>query len=90
MKKGKYDGVNPLERLGKDEPFFIVRGQDLLSVEIVKAYSHLLQRESDKAAADGNYDLAESLSIDAVQVISVAHRFLDWQAANPDKVKLPD
>ena len=89
-KRGKYEGINPLEKLGIDEPFFMIRGQDRLSVQAVTAYSHLLQVESDKATVRGEEELAKSLQEQSLEVVEFAHRFLDWQEANPDKVKFPD
>jgi hypothetical protein len=88
--KLKYEGINPLERLHLGEPWFFIRAQDKLSVDAVIAYSKLLQIESNKAAQEGKDDLAVSLSIDAAHVMNFAHNFLNWQEANPDKVKLPD
>jgi hypothetical protein len=90
MKRPKYEGVNPLERLHPNEPWFFIRAQDKLSTDAVVAYSHLLQRESNRAILRGEHELAQSLERDAAEVVSFAHRFMDWQEANPDKVKLPD
>ncbi len=91
MKKSpKYEGINPLTKLHPGEPYFFLRAQDVLAEEIVAAYSHRLQREADKALASGNEELSDRLMQDAIQVIGIAHKFLDWQQDNPDKVKLPD
>ena len=86
----KYAGVNPLTRLHEGEPFFFIRAQDKLSVDAVIAYSHLLQAESDRVAFHGQDDLALSLANQAAEVVSFAHKFMDWQDANPDLVKYPD
>ncbi len=88
--KHKYDGINPLERLHPDEPWFFVRGQDRLSVEAVRAYSVILQYESDKAFVRGEKELGESLLAQSGEVSLFAHKFLDWQEANEDLVKYPD
>lgn len=90
MRKPKYADVNPLTKLHPGEPYFFIRAQDKLSVDAVFAYSKLLQIEANKAIGQGDEILANSLSLDAVQVASFAHKFLDWQEKNPDKVKLPD
>lgn len=90
MRKGKYEGINPFAKLHPNEPWFFLRAQDRLSVDTVIAYSKLLQIESNSAAQRGEDDLALSLANDACQVMCFAHKFVDWQQANPDKVKLPD
>ena len=90
MKQPKYQDVNPLSKLHEGEPFFFLRAQDRLSSDTVIAYSKLLQIESNSAAQRGEDDLALSLANDACRVMCFAHKFLDWQQANPDKVKLPD
>lgn len=90
MKPPKYQDENPLLRLHKDEPYFFLRGQDRLSVETIMEYSRLLERESWKARGEGNEVLARSLSDQSTQVAIYAHSFMDWQEANPNKVKLPD
>ena len=90
MKKPKYADVNPLDRLHPGEPYFFIRAQDRLSVEAVFAYSRLLQVEADKAHARGDDILAQSLMQQCADVANFAHRFLDWQEENRDKVKLPD
>ena len=90
MRKPKYEGINPLERLHPGEPYFFIRAQDKLSVDAVIAYSKLLQIESNSAAHRGEDELAISLSKSAIDVIQFAHQFFDWQQANPEKVKLPD
>jgi len=89
-RKPKYEGINPLERLHPNEPWFFIRAQDKLSVEIVMEYSRLLEGESWKARGRGDEALARSLSDQSTQVAQAAHKFLDWQEDNPDKVKLPD
>jgi len=90
MKRPKYQDVNPLERLHLGEPFFFIRAQDKLSVDAVRAYSHLLQAEADKALVRGEEEIHHSLQMQSIEVIGFAHKFLDWQEENPDKVKLPD
>jgi hypothetical protein len=89
MKKPKYADINPLTKLHPGEPFFFIRAQDKLSVDIVMEYSRLLEKEGLKLSAD-NEVRSHDLMMQACQVASFAHRFLDWQEENPDKVKLPD
>jgi hypothetical protein len=88
--KHKYDGINPLERLNPGEPWFFVRGQDRLSVDAVIEYSHLLRREANKASMRNEYDLSDSLSKQAAEVLEFAQDFADWQHENNDLVKYPD
>jgi hypothetical protein len=88
--RGKYEGVNPLERLRENEPYFLVRGQDLLSPATVVHYSELLQGEADKAYLKGDIRLWESLSDQAAQVAGFSRQFIEWQQEHPEFVKLPD
>lgn len=90
MKTHKYAGINPLERLHKGEPYFFVRGQDRLSIDIVIEYSHLLRREANKASMRNEYDLSDSLTKQAEEVLEFAQDFADWQKENSDLVKFPD
>ena len=89
-KQPKYTNVNPLERLHPGEPYFFIRAQDRLSVEAVFAYSRLLHVEADKAIARGEIELSHTLMEQCADVANFAHKFLDWQEENRDKVKLPD
>ena len=90
MKTPKYQGINPLERLHPNEPWFFVRGQDRLSVAAVIEYSHLLRHESVNASLRGDHDLSDSLSKQADEVLEFSQRFKDWQRNNSDLVKYPD
>jgi len=90
MKKPKYQGVNPLERLHPDEPWFFIRAQDRLSPSAVVAYSELLQAEAEKAYLKDDIRLWESLSDQATQVAGFARQFIEWQQEHPEFVKLPD
>jgi hypothetical protein len=90
MSKPRYEQVTQFMNLHPQEPWFYLRAQDKLSVEIVMEYSRLLERESWKARGEGDEVLARSLSDQSTQVAQAAHKFMDWQEENPDKVKLPD
>lgn len=96
MKKGKYEGTNPIEKLHRGEPWFFLRAQDRISVEVVKHYSVLLQTVAERVANDKNLkeeeamNLALSLNDQASEVAEIALKFLDWQRQNPEKVKYPD
>jgi hypothetical protein len=74
---GKYAGINPIsEKLHDGEPYFLIRAQDMLSLQALAAYSIAL----DKV---GLTDQARE-----VRAISVA--FAEWQGENAEMVKLPD
>ena len=90
MRKPKYEGINPLERLHPGEPYFFIRAQDRLSVAAVIEYSHLLRHESVNTSLRGDYDLSDSLSKQADEVLEFAQKFKDWQENNSDLVKYPD
>lgn len=74
--KGKYDGVNPLDKLHPGEPYFFLRAQDLIAPNAVLSYAHSLKTDGD---AKGHDECTE-----------VARRMLQWQRKFPDKVKMPD
>jgi hypothetical protein len=99
MKKSKHESrPDFLKSLHPDEPFFFIRAQDRLSVEAVKAYAQILHRVADTVVFHISQDLSEadaislalSLSDQATEVAELAMSFIEWQKANPDKVKYPD
>ena len=90
MKTPKYQGINPLERLHPNEPWFFIRAQDKLSVAAVIEYSHLLRHESVNSSLRGDNELSDSLSKQADEVLEFAQTFADWQRNNSDLVKYPD
>lgn len=66
-----------IDHLHDDEPVFVFRAQDILSVFALEAYAELIEKY------DGQGKQAMSLS-HAIQ------DFRYWQKANPQWVKLPD
>ena len=90
MKAHKYAGINPLERLHPNEPWFFIRAQDRLSVAAVIEYSHLLRHESVNSSLRGDNELSDSLNKQADEVLAYAQDFKDWQEENSDLVKYPD
>ncbi len=64
------------EKLAKGEPWFGVRGQDLLAVPHTVGYVVMLTGAGNMAGAE--------------QVRRLATRMHEWQAAHRDTVKLPD
>jgi hypothetical protein len=50
----------------------------------------LLRHESVNASLRGAYDLSDSLSKQADEVLEFAQKFKDWQENNSDLVKYPD
>lgn len=61
-----------------DEPIFVFRAKDLLSLLALKKY-----QEVTEAYSGDDHEFAEG-------VAHKIHDFIDWQRANSDKVKLPD
>jgi hypothetical protein len=88
--ENKYDGINPLERLQINEPWFFIRAQDKLSVDAVTEYSYLLRREANRASVREEYDLSDSLNKQADEVLEYAEKFKEWQRNNNDLVKFSD
>ena len=62
---------------GTDEPIFVIRAQDELSLDLLNHYAYM-------CGANG----VDDEFIDAIDERIV--EFEEWQDANPDKVKLPD
>jgi hypothetical protein len=89
-RKGKYQNVNPIQRVHPGEPWFFIRAQDKLSVDAVREYSYLLRREANRAAVRDEYDLSDSLSKQADEVMEYVENFVEWQKENSDLVKYPD
>lgn len=67
----------PGNSLGDDEPVFILRGRDVVSVATVRVYAQ-------KCAQHG------SPKEHVLSVNEAADAMVVWQKANPDLVKLPD
>jgi hypothetical protein len=63
-------------RLAPDEPVFVLRGQDVLAPLAIQQYAEGLRRAGRES--------------DAADVEQRGIEFLRWQAANRDRVKLPD
>lgn len=93
----KYESLGQVEGLlHLDEPYFVLRGQDLLTPYAIMGYAALLRataagmtRSSHRSF--GRVDTsALTLRAQAKEVEEFAAATLAWQAANPDKTKLPD
>lgn len=63
-------------KLHPDEPIFIFRAQDILSVMVLSHYAMLLEQY-------GDLEMIES-------VVKWRNQFQQWQRANPGLVKMPD
>ncbi|MCI0420756.1 MAG: hypothetical protein L0312_16270 [Acidobacteria bacterium] len=74
----KYPGgpADLAAKLHPGEPWFAVRAQDKLAVEVVREYARQL--------------LEHCLIDESNDIRAMADRFEEWQNANPDKVKMPD
>lgn len=66
-----------LQHLHKDEPVFIFRAQDILSVWALEEYARVVEKY------DPHGPHLES-------IVDAADTFRQWQKANPSLVKLPD
>lgn len=75
MSKGKYEGINPIEKLHEGEPYFFLRAQDIHSTFAVRQYAEAVGVLNPKAKEE---------------CIAFANRMEKWQDENPDKVKQPD
>lgn len=72
----KYDGINPLSKLHPGEPYFFIRGQDILAPEAIIHYAYSLKQKGDEAGFK--------------EVREIADKVFDWQLENPSLVKMPD
>lgn len=61
-----------------DEPIFVLRAKDLLSVLALQAYIDFLEK----------YEANDAPIL--VEAVDRLNEFREWQKANPGKVKLPD
>lgn len=75
MTIGKYEHINPLEKLHEGEPYFFLRAQDIHSTFAVRQYADAVGVLNPKAKAE---------------CIAFAERMEKWQNENPDKLKQPD
>jgi hypothetical protein len=72
----KYRRDTPIgENLKDGEPFFLLRGQDLLAVPALMHYTRLAQNSAP--------DVAQEMNAIVVQ-------FMEYQAEHPTDVKVPD
>lgn len=77
MNSIKYSKDISLEQtLHENEPFFLVRGQDIHAPAIIRLYGNILHANGDK--------------LGALQIEALAQGVRVWQKANPDLVKHPD
>jgi len=74
--KGKYEGKNPLEKLKGGEPYFFLRAQDKCAPAAVTHYAYHLQANGDQKGFE--------------ECRAFAKRMRQWQADNPEHVKMPD
>lgn len=75
LKYGKID----IPGIGEDEPVFIIRAQDGLSIKTIRGYKVL--------AADTNPPRPDEF----IEKLDDVHdAFIEFQVRNPDSIKLPD
>lgn len=73
-----YPQVKQLLGIQEDEPIFILRAQDIVTVSTIHAYAMYA-----KEAGQEDEAWLEHVRADASE-------FSEWQAENADRVKLPD
>jgi len=80
-----YDKIKKELGIPQEEPIFILRAQDALSVPTIQRYANFA------AAVEATVDRPEPFSQEWLNnKDKVIEDFASWQHANPDKVKLPD
>lgn len=73
---GKYENMNPLDKLHPGEPYFFIRSTDRFAPSAVQAYASMLGSQGDNKGARSCMEMAS--------------RIEDWQSKNPHLVKHPD
>lgn len=76
-----------------DEPYFIVRGQDVFAPAVIEAYANLI--EAAAAVADGSVidpavTTKDQLLAHAESVNEAVNEVRYWQVRHPTAVKVPD
>lgn len=90
MARNKYGRItSELREFPSEEPYFLIRGKDVLAPAAVESYANLLRAAAAGAveAPSGHQDELISMAQD---VSNLAAEIIAWQAANPDRVQLPD
>ncbi len=84
----KYNGriIDKEGLIPADEPVFLLRAQDPLSIDLLEDYIEKLEQELDERVPNITDDNVQKLD----DLRPHLDRFRDWQALHPDKVKLPD
>jgi hypothetical protein len=84
------------DRLHPEEPWFTLRGQDILAPLAVTAYANLLRaaagglRHGDHVFTGDDKEVVERLREHAQEAEAIAAEMILWQSRNPGTVKLPD
>jgi hypothetical protein len=78
MANSKYTHQQVIDLLDSDEPTFILRAKDMLSVSLLKKYQLLLLDTAVLSTANSANDMN-----------GVIKQFDDWRKANLDKIQYP-
>lgn len=77
LRDNGYEGFFPWQRISRDDmPVFVLKAQDMLAMTAIDEYH--------------NACLKAELHDHAEQVEMALVEFQDWQAANPERMKMPD
>jgi len=80
--------VTKLDGTELQEPFFVLRAQDILSAGAVMVYSELVYAAANALSTGGRTDEASRLMALAAEVREIGLSFYNWQLRN--QTKLPD
>jgi hypothetical protein len=78
------------DRLHPDEPFFTLRGQDIVAPYAVQAYAALVRSAAAGANLTSGPESAAWLRAHADEADRIAAEMIGWQATHPEYAKLPD
>jgi hypothetical protein len=73
-----------LAKVPPNEPVFVLRAQDLYAPAVMASWAILV-----KSPLPNKPPSEESLA-KSREAMNIVREFRQWQAANPDKVKIPD
>lgn len=85
-----YDPEGVPKGFAEDMPIFVLLGQDELAGPPIDAYADTLAAKAREFEDEGDPDAAARFYGYAEDVRGFAANLRAWQAANLDKVKLPD
>lgn len=86
----KYDKIKKALGIPLDEPIFILRAQDKYAPIAIRHYRNAARALHPDGHTQQRDNPSEAFKAWDGEVTECSQEFLNWQEANPDKVKEPD